>query len=72
LEKAISANDVLVSRTVTSANEISENDTDFFKVFSANKTYVMTLRTSVAGESDTIYHFKNGNKALPVIFKVVK
>lgn len=72
LEKAISANEVLVSRTVTNANEISENDTDFFKVFSAKKTYVMTLSTIVDGESDTIYHFKNGNKALPVIFKVVK
>jgi hypothetical protein len=72
LEKAISTNEVLVSRTVTNANEISENDTDFFKVFSAKKTYVMTLSTSVDGESDTIYHFKNGNKALPVIFKVVK
>ncbi len=72
LEKAISVNEVLVSRTVTNANEISENDTDFFKVFSAKKTYVMTLSTSVDGESDTIYHFKNGNKALPVIFNVVK
>ena len=72
LEKAISANEALVTRTITDANEISEKDTDFFKVFSAKKTYVMTLSTNVDGESDTIYHFENGNKALPIVFKVVK
>ena len=72
LEKAISMNDALVSRTVTNANEISEKDTDFFKVFSIGKTYVMTLSTIVAGESNTNYHFENGNNALPIIFKVVK
>jgi hypothetical protein len=71
LEEAISANEALVSRIVTDANEISENDTDFFKVFSSKKTYVMTLSTNVKSESNT-YHFENGNKALPVIFKVVK
>ena len=71
LEEAISANEALVSRIVTDANEISESDTDFFKVFSSKKTYVMTLSTNVKSESNT-YHFENGNKALPVIFKVVK
>lgn len=72
LEKAISSNEALVTRTITDANEISDKDTDFFKVFSTKKTYVMTLSTNVDGESDTIYHFKNGNKALPIIFKIVK
>lgn len=72
LEEAISTNEVLISRTVTDANEISEKDKDFFKVFSPKKTYVMTLSTIVYGESDTIYHFENGNNALPIIFKVVK
>ena len=72
LEEAVSKNEVLVTRTVTDANEISEKDTDFFKVFSTKKTYVMTLSTNVHSESDTIYHFENGNKALPIIFKVVK
>ena len=72
LEKAISSNEALVTRTITDANEISDNDKDFFKVFSPKKTYVMTLSTNVDGESDTIYHFENGNKALPIVFKVVK
>ena len=72
LDEAISENEVLVSRTVTDTNEISENDTKFFKVFSSKKTYVMTLSTSVNGESGTIYHFENGNRALPIIFKIVK
>ena len=72
LEEAISANEVLVSRTVTNANEIAEDDSKFFKVFSPKKTYVMTLSTNVNGESDTYYHFENGNKALPIVFKVVK
>ena len=72
LEEAISANEALVSRTIIDANEISEKDKDFFKVFSAKKTYVMTLSTDVTGESDTIYHFENGNSALPIVFKIVK
>lgn len=72
LEEALSDNEALVTRTVTDANEISENDKDFFKVFSPKKTYVMTLSTNVDGESDTVYHFKNGNSALPIVFKVVK
>ena len=72
LEEAISQNDVLVSRTVTDANEIAENDAKFFKVFSAGKTYVMTLSTDVSGNSNTTYHFENGNKALPIVFKIVK
>ena len=72
LEKAISSNEALVTRTITDANEISDNDKDFFKVFSPKKTYVMTLSTNVTGDSDTIYHFENGNKALPIVFKVVK
>lgn len=71
-EEAVSANEALVSRTLTDATEISDKDTDFFKVFSPKKTYVMTLSTNVDGESDTIYHFKNGNRALPIIFKIVK
>ena len=72
LEKAISSNEALVTRTITDANEISDNDKDFFKVFSPKKTYVMTLSTNVSGDSDTIYHFENGNRALPVVFKIVK
>lgn len=72
LEEAVSTNEVLVSRTVTDANEISENDAKFFKVFSSGKTYVMTLSTIVTGKSNTIYHFENGNTALPIVFKVVK
>jgi hypothetical protein len=71
LEEALSDNDVLVTRTVTDANEISENDKDFFKVFSPKKTYVMTLSTIVNSEDNT-YHFENGNSALPIVFKVVK
>lgn len=72
LEEAISNNKVLVSRTVTDGTGIFENDSQFFKVFSAKKTYVMTLSTEVNGESDTFYHFQNGNEALPIVFKVVK
>ena len=72
LEEAISQNDVLVSRTVTDANEIAEDDAKFFKVFSMGKTYVMTLSTDVSGNSNTTYHFENGNKALPIVFKIVK
>ena len=72
LEEAVSKNEVLVTRTITDANEISDNDTDFFKVFSTKKTYVMTLSTNVDGESNTFYHFENGNRALPVVFKIVK
>ena len=71
LEEALSRNDALVTRTVTDVNEISGQDKDFFKVFSAKKTYVMTLSTNVYGENGS-YHFENGNKALPIIFKVVK
>ena len=72
LEAAVSENPLLVSRTVTDANGIPESDSKFFKVFSTKKTYVMTLSTSVTGESDTDYHFENGNEALPVVFKIVK
>ena len=71
LEEAVSKNDALVTRTLTDVNEISEQDTDFFKVFSVKKTYVMTLSTNVYGGNGS-YHFENGNKALPIIFKVVK
>ena len=71
-EEAISENDALVTRTLTDVSSISEEDAKFFKVFSANKTYVMTLSTSVDGESETIYHFENGNEAIPMVFKVVK
>ena len=71
LEEALSDNDVIVTRTVTDANKISENDKDFFKVFSPKKTYVMTLSTIVNSEDNT-YHFENGNSALPIVFKVVK
>jgi hypothetical protein len=70
LDEAISKNEVLITRTLTDANEIS--DKDFFKVFSPKKTYVMTLSTNVTGDSDIIYHFENGNSALPIVFKVVK
>lgn len=72
LEEAVSENKVLVTRTVTNANAISAQDTKFFKVFSPKKTYVMTLSTTVNGESDTIYHFANGNEALPIVIKIVK
>ena len=72
IEEAISSNKVLVSRTLTDVTEITAEDAGFFKVFSPKKTYVMTLSTSVDGESDTLYHFANGNEALPVVFKVVK
>ena len=72
LEEAISVNEVLASRVVTDANEISKKDKKFFKVFSPKKTYVMTLSTIVNGESDTFYHFENGNSALPIVFKVVR
>lgn len=71
-EEAVANNDELVSRTVTNATTISGNDTKFFKVFSPGKTYVMTLSTNVTGDSDTIYHFENGNEALPAIFKITK
>ena len=71
LEEALSANTVLATRTVTGANTISKEDKDFFKVFSPNKTYVMTLSTTVNSESNG-YHFENGNQALPITFKVVK
>ena len=69
LDEAIATNKVLVSRTVTDINQISENDTKFFKVFSPQKTYVMTLGANVDEDS---YHFKNGNEALPIVFKIVK
>ena len=72
LEEAVSSNEILVSRTVTNVNEIAEDDTKFFKVFSPQKTYVMTLTTNVYGDSDTFYHFRNGNDALPIVFKIVK
>jgi hypothetical protein len=72
LEEAVSSNKVLVTRTVTNVSAISEQDPKFFKVFSAQKTYVMTLSTTVKGKSDTVYHFANGNEAIPVVFKVVK
>ena len=72
LEEAISTNEVLVTRIMTDVNEIPEKDREFFKVFSPKKTYVMTLSTKVYGESDTFYHFENGNESLPIIFKVVK
>ena len=72
VEEAVAKNKVIVTRTVTDTNEISENDTKFFKVFSPQKTYVMTLGTNVNGESDTTYHFVNGNEAIPVVFKIAK
>lgn len=71
-EEAIAENDALVTRTLTDISSISEEDTKFFKVFSTNKTYVMTLSTTVDGESETLYHFENGNEAIPIVFKVVK
>ncbi|MBR4391706.1 MAG: hypothetical protein IKT08_06350 [Bacteroidales bacterium] len=71
LEEAVSRNKVLASRTVTDVNEISELNSGFFKVFSPQKTYVMTLSTRVNSESNT-YHFENGNEALPIVFKIVK
>lgn len=72
LEEAVSDNEVLITRTLTDVSAISGQDTEFFKVFSAKKTYVMTLSTSVDGESETSYHFVNGNESLPIVFKVVK
>lgn len=72
LEEAVSENKVLVNRTLTNANAISESDTKFFKVFSPGKTYVMTLSTSVSGDSDVTYHFENGNEALPIVIKIAK
>ncbi len=72
LEEAVSENEVLVSRVVTDANKISEDDTKFFHVFSSGKTYVMTLSIAVYGESDVTYHFENGVEAIPVVFKVLK
>ena len=72
MEEAIYRNKVLASRTLTNTHEIAESDKDFFKVFSPKKTYVMTLSTDVDGESDTVYHFGNGNEAMPVVFKIVK
>jgi hypothetical protein len=72
LEEAVSNNKVLATRTLTNVNAISEQDLKFFKVFSIQKTYVMTLGTNVKGESDTVYHFANGNEALPVVIKIVK
>ena len=71
VEEAVSENEALVSRTVTNANAISNNDTQFFKVFSSKKTYVMTLSVEVTSESND-YHFENGNEAIPIVFKVVK
>ena len=72
LEEAISENKALASRTLNFLNKIPENDTRFFKVFSTGKTYVMTLSADVDGESETVYHFENGNEAIPLVFKVVK
>ena len=71
LEEAVLMNNALVSRTVMDANSISEQDTDFFKVFSPNKTYIMTLSTTVNSERN-FYHFENGNAALPIVIKIVK
>ena len=71
VEEAIAENEALVTRTVTDANAISNNDSEFFKVFSSKKTYVMTLSTDVTSEDNT-YHFGNGNEAIPIVFKVVK
>lgn len=72
LEEAVSSNEVLVTRTVTRVTEIFASDTEFFKVFSPMKTYVMTLSTTVSGDSDTVYHFENGNEAIPIVFKIRK
>ena len=71
VDQAIASNKALVTRTVTDANEIAETDTDFFKVFAPKKTYVLTLATNVESETN-VYHFENGNNAIPVVFKVVK
>ena len=70
-EEAVSENEALVSRSLTNINAISRTDTGFFKVFSNKKTYVMTLSTNVDSESNA-YHFRNGNEALPIVFKIVK
>lgn len=72
LEEAVSGNRVLVTRTLVNVNAISEQDVKFFRVFSPEKTYVMTLSTNIKGESNTVYHFANGNEALPVVIKIVK
>ena len=72
LQDALSENDPVVSRTVVDGTGIFENDPKFFKAFSPNKTYIMTLSTEVNGESEVFYHFENGNEALPIVFKVVK
>ena len=72
LEEAILRNEAIATRTIINDNEISVNDEKFFKAFSPKKTYVMTLSTNVYGESDTFYHFENGNEALPIVFKIVK
>ena len=72
LEEAVSENEALVTRTLNNTTSIPEDDTRFFKVFSSGKTYVMTLATEVSGDSDTIYHFENGNEALPVVIKIAK
>ena len=72
IEEAIANNPVLITRTMTDVNKIYETDTQFFKVFSPKKTYVMTLSTDIYGESDVFYHFQNGNEAIPIVFKVVK
>ena len=71
IENALLSNEALVSRALVDTNEISEKDTDFFKVFNPKKTYVMTLSTNVYGESKT-YHFENGKRALPIVFTIVK
>ncbi len=71
VEEAVVMNEALVTRTVSDAHAISGDDTEFFKVFSAGKTYVMTLSTDVSSDSNA-YHFKNGNAAMPVVFRVVK
>lgn len=70
-EEAVSSNKMLVSRTLTDVNEITEQDAEFFKVFSPKKTYLMTLRTQVKSAQRS-YHFENGNAALPIVFKIVR
>ena len=71
VEEAIATNKVLATRTLTNVTAISGNDTKFFKVFSSNKTYVMTLSANVNSETNS-YHFENGNEAMPIIFKIVE
>ena len=70
MEAAVAMNDPIATRTLNT-NVISEKDEEFFKVFSTGKTYLMTLSTVVASESN-FYHFENGNESLPIIFKIVK